>query len=376
MPQRPIMPAAGLTVLLALAAGAGLASDSQEVPGPASETALTAEPTPPGDDPPLTPTTIAPEPPRASNDLTDQQRQLLSCSIPKEDEFLGFEWARRTSYRSVCLASHWADSLFGPDTFDPMEGQVNGYVALTVENRQGGGWDTTPRVRARVKLPQASKKLDLFFDRDKESQTIAGASTALQSEAGTATESSTNQLGIGYRLREGVSDLLNFRIGLRIRSWHPDWFVRSRYAVLLAESEKARWDLEQILFWKESEGFGEATGLEYQRHLGGANLFRWSNSATFSETSQGVRWSTALSILHALSDDRALQGTYGANGETRASESVTNHGPRISYRLQLKQRWLIMELYTGIDHLKDETSLFRRRESYVGIRMEGHFNPP
>lgn len=360
-----------LLLLLGVAAPPGLATATPADAGPAIETGaeMTTPPAPAASpDEPAAP----PLSPEQAEQLRTQN--LISCSIPEEAEFFGFEWARRTSYRSVCLASHWLDGLFGDNPFDPKEGQVNGYFALITEKRQGNGLETTPRVRVRVKLPQASKRFDLFFDRDKESQSIAGESAALHPEA-TPEEASTNQVGVGYLLHKGVDELLNFRLGLRLRDWRPELFVRSTYAAILADSGTGRWNLEQTLFWKKAEGFGETTGLEYQRHLGGPHVFRWGSSATLSELSDGLRWNTTLSVFQALADDRGIQWSYGANGETRRPESVSNHGLRISYRQRLQRRWLVLEIYTGIDRIKDENHPQRESQAYLGARLEAHFNP-
>lgn len=357
-----------LVLVLALDAAAGDAAELLETAPPASgdaaaparesAPAVAAEPSPP-----------AAETPEA------QALRLSSCSLPQEAEFFGFEWARRTSYRSVCLASHWLDGLFGDNPFDPKEGRINGYLALVTEKREDGGWESVPRIRTRVKLPQASKRFDLFFDRDKESQSIASESAALHPEASAPTEENTNQVGIGYLLHQGMTDLLNVRLGLRLRSGKPDLFARSQYATFFAERPKSRWNFEQTLFWRTSEGFGETTALEYERHVGGPNIFRWSNSATYSETSDGFRWNSVFSFFYALKEDRAIQLSYGANGETKQVESVANHGPRVSYRQRLEQRWLVVELYTGIDNFKDETMPIRQEQAYVGARIEAHFSP-
>ena len=318
----------------------------------------------------------APQALSTSAAMNEEHQRLATCSIPEEDEFFGFEWARRAGFRSVCLASHWVDGLFGDNPFDPKEGKINGNVSLEVESRQHRGLEIMPRIRSSVKLPQASKKIDLFFDRDKESQSIGGASSALHSDNKAPTEEATNQLGIGYQVYQGLADLLNFRIGVRLYSWRPELFVRSRYAVTFAESKTDHWNFEQTLFWKKSEGFGETSGLEYQRHLGGPYLFRWQNGATYSETSVGVRWNSSVSIFHALSDENAIQWTYGANGETGEADPMASHGPRVMFRQRLSRRWLVLELYTGIDHVKTALDPVRQSQAYVGAKIEAHFNPP
>lgn len=380
MPQSP---SSSLTVVLnalvfALAVSAATGNAAEPAASAAATVGDAAAPAPetaPAVDVAPAPPAAEAVPPAPAETPEAQELRLSSCSIPQEAEFFGFEWARRTSYRSVCLASHWLDGLFGDNPFDPKEGHINGYFALVTEKREDGGWETVPKIRARVKLPQASERFDLFFDRDRESQSIASESAALHPEATAPAEESTSQVGIGYLLHRGMTDLLNVRLGARIRGGKPDLFARSHYAAFFAESPTSRWNFEQTLFWKTSEGLGETTALEYERHIGGPNIFRWSNSATYSEISDGFRWNSVFSFFHALREDRAIQWSYGANGETGQVESIASHGPRVSYRQRLEQRWLVVEVYTGIDNFKDELMTSRQKQAYVGARIEAHFSP-
>ena len=330
-------------------------------------------------DPTERPAVESAEPERLANaekEEASRRDAVGTCALPVEEEFLGFEWARRFGFRSVCLTAHWVDSLFGDQAFDPKEGRINGSVSWTTERRQGGDWSNSPRLRASVKLPNVSKKVDLFFDRDKESKTIAGESAALHPEGNLRNEENTSQIGIGYQLYKGLADLANIRFGVRVRAWKPEPFASSRYAVSFADNSIDRWNFAQTLFWKRGEGFGETSSLDYERHLGGPLILRWGSSVTLSEITDGLRWSSALSVFHALSADKALQWSYGANGETKAAAPLTNHGPRVSYRQRLKQRWLIFEAYTGIDNLKNDDLTRRVQSSYVGAKIEAHFNTP
>lgn len=305
-----------------------------------------------------------------------RKESITTCQLPEEKGFFGLEWARRTSFRSACLTAHWLDSKFGDGVFDAKEGKINGYVALVTDKREGDSWDLTPRLRISAKLPNVTKKLDVFFDRDKETQTIAGKTTALHPEATTPGEENTNQVGVGYELHKSVTDLLNVRVGARIRSWKPELFAQSRYFVTFANTEVDRWNFTETLFWRRHEGLGETSSLEYERHLGGPFILSWGNGATVSEATDGISWSTVLTLSHALSNDKGLQWSYGASGETKQSEPLANHGPRVTYRQRLKQRWLIFETFIGVDHLKSDASAPRQTQTYFGAKIEAHFNPP
>lgn len=352
-------------------------SDSEPPPAEASgETAPTQPLPPPADSTAKSADDAAMKRVAAETKEANRSAAVTTCSLPEEEEFLGLEWARRTTFRSVCLAAHWVDSLFGEDPFDPKTGRINGHVSITADRRQGGSTEVIPRVRASVKLPNVSRKVDLFFDRDKESQTIVGESDALHPETTKTGEETSSQLGVGYQLHQGLRELMNIRAGIRIRAWKPEPFARSRYDVTFADTGTDRWTFGQTLFWRKGDGFGETSSLDYERHLGGPFILRWGNSATFSEETDGLRWNSGLSVFHAITNDDAMQWSYGGGGETGSVIKLARHGPRVTYRHRMKQRWLVFEAYAGVENIKNDTLPKREARSYVGAKIQASFNPP
>lgn len=318
----------------------------------------------------------ASEIPASNVDATALQQTSASCTLPEVSDLPGLEWARQSSFRSVCLTAHWLDGLFGTEPYDPVAGVITGFLALDLEKRQGENAEVLPRLRTTFALPNVSRKLDLFFDRDKESKTISGESAALHPEGLTKDEASTNQIGIAYKLYRDLNAALDTRVGLRFRDGRPDLFVRASFRTPFADSGTDRWNIDQSLFWTNQDGAGETTLLDYERHLGGPFLLRWRNSASFSQTTDGIRWTSGLAVFHALTDDRAMQWAWGANGESGLAEKLTSHGPRITIRQRLRQRWLVLEAYVGIDHLKSADLPTRTPQNYLGAKIEAWFNPP
>lgn len=297
-------------------------------------------------------------------------------SVPLETELPGLEWARQTSFRSVCRTAHWLDGLFGVEPYDPVAGVITGHLAFDIERREKENAEILPRLRVTVALPNVSRQLGLFFDRDRESKTIAGESAALHPESQVKGEESTSQFGVGYQFLRDLDASVDGRIGLRVREQRLDPFVRGVLKRRFADTGTDRWSFEQTLFWTHLESFGETSQLDYERHLGGPRMMRFSNAATLSERTDGFRWVSTLALFDALNDDRALQWAWGANGETGADERLTSHGPRISLRQRFPSRWLVTEAYVGLDFVKEAPGEDRTRRHYLGFKIEAYFNPP
>lgn len=298
-------------------------------------------------------------------------RWLRECELPLDEEMLGLDWARRKLFTSVCQSARWFDGLFGDDYVKDSE--MEGSLELNYERREGGTQDFTPRFRFRAKLPNINKRLDVFVDREDENKTIVGQSeNAAMTQLGQDRQEST-QLGLGYELRRTLDSLLNFRAGIRLREGKPDAFVRSRYSREFARREDRQWRFTQTIFWRHAEGFGETSALDAEVRLDDRHLLRWQNNATLSQSTDAFRWISALSLYRSLDDNKAVQLSYSANGETGRAERVGNFGPRLSYRQQLNRKWLFGEVYVGLDHPKDSPDVARGRQSYIGVKIEATF---
>lgn len=324
--------------------------------------------------PATTPSSIEKQaaPPTAPAVVEEQAPQWLrDCELPTDQEMLGLDWARRTVFTSVCQSARWFDGLFGDEFVKDSE--MEGSIAFNLERREGGARDLTPRLRFRATLPNISKRLDVFLDREDENKTIVGQSeNPAMAQLGQDRQEST-QLGLGYELRRTINSLLNFRAGIRLREGKPDPFVRSRYNREFARRESSQWRFAQTIFWRNAEGFGETSALDFEVKLDGRHLLRWQNNATLSQDTEAFRWASALSLYRTLGENKAAQLSYSANGETGRAERVGNFGPRLSYRQQLNRKWLFGEIYVGIDYPKDSPEVARGRQSYIGVKIEATF---
>lgn len=298
---------------------------------------------------------------------------LTTCTLDPDEEFIGLDWARRRTFEGVCLSARWLDRLFGDETLDLNKYPIEGYVGFDLEKTRGSSPSLSPKIRLRLRLPNLSNRFDVFFERDDENKTIVGESDSAVTRQLGSGQQNTAQVGLGYEILRGIDSLLSFRAGIRLTNRKPDPFVRSRYNLSFGKSERAEWRVGQSLFWRQVEGFGETTTLDYERRVGGPFIFQWNNSATVSQVTEAFRWGSSVTVLHPLDERRTMLYSYSADGQTGQPDAVSRFGPRVSYRQQMNRRWLFGEVYIGSYRVKGDGIGERKEFPYVGAKIEAHF---
>lgn len=360
----------------ALSAVGSLASDPapaepEAVPPQSPETASAAAPADQAD------AAAASEPagePAVETVALPPAAQPEQCVNPPSD-VSPWGWTRDRLFDLVCGTAFWLDSRFGDDPFDGSEEKIRGYFALQTERREGAPFETKPRFRVRMDLPNLNRRLNLTVERDDERQVVTGQTgeTAPALESAIAARDDATTVSLGYEARRAIDRLLDFRLGIRANQGQPNPYVRSRYRREYARDENSVWRFSQSIFYRHVEGFGETTLLDYEFALSEHWLFRWSNSGTVSQVTDGMAWQTAGDLAHALSPSDSLRLTLAWAGESAAPVRLANYGYRLSYRRLLGRPWLVGELYAGHDFSRSDPAIARDVVAYGGASLEVHF---
>lgn len=298
----------------------------------------------------------------------------LECLAPESDD-TAFGWTRDRLFGMVCQTGRWIDSGFGDEPFGEAAQEISGYFAPTVERREGAGFEVKPRFRVRIKLPNLNRRLNLRVERDAEARVVSGEAAEGERplEQAVAQREDTTTVSLGFEARRALDRLLEFRLGIRASGGKPNPFVRSRYRRDYVQDADATWRFSQSLFYRHIDGFGETTTLDYERFLSDPWLFRWTNSGTVSQLTEGLAWETAGHLWHALGPGHALQFTLGWRGQTAAAVDLQNYGYRFTYRHVLGRPWLIGEIYGGHDFPRTTLAEPRVSQAYIGAKVEIHY---
>lgn len=297
------------------------------------------------------------------------------CELPPEQELLGLDWTRRALFDTVCTAAMWVDGFFGEIRYDEAAPGLRGRVSFGVERREDAGLTTKPRFRVRVPLPNLNKRLSIYLEREDETQSIEGRNVEGQQPVqpiSTTTSQDSTQLGFSYRKLKFLDDFVEFRLGVRAPHGDLDYYARTRWRHAFLRTDATQWRFSETLFWRHSEGWGETTELDFEAKLSDRYFFRWYNSATWSQITEGVSWETGFPLYINFHGVRVVVIEPHLNGQTGQSFAVANYGLRGAYRQTLGRPWLFGEIYAGQDWLKKGDE--RDAEFFTGFILEVVFD--
>lgn len=247
--------------------------------------------------------------------------------------------------QQLCKQVNKIDGFFG--NVNPTE-TARGFLRI----RTGMEWqqldqNTTefqPSIKARVRLPNISRKLHLLIIDDvSEENTIPSTkSSATHHESDT---SSTLGDLLGIPGAEPVD--YDFDIGSKSDDG-PKIFTRARSTFQFWLNERSNLRLSQSLFWLDGLGFGEESRLEYNQALNDTTLFRWITSAEFNEETEGLHINQQLTFFQQLDEKRGLSYSIRLTGDTRPTLTVNEYGVDVLFRRNILKPWFFYEIEPSI----------------------------
>jgi hypothetical protein len=298
------------------------------------------------------------------------------CELPPDRELLGLDWTRRALFDTVCTSAMWVDGFFGDIRYEEAAPGVRGRLSYGIERREDSGVTTKPRFRVRVPLPNLNKRLSIYFEREDEIRTIEGRNEDQQAVEPISTSSAqdSTQVGFAYRKLKLLDEVLEFRLGLRAPQGKVDYYGRVRYRYPFWRTPSTQWLIGETLYWRHSEGWGETTQLDFDARLSDRYLFRWYNSARWSQTTEGVDWRTGFPLYRLLSGGKVVVVEPNLSGQTGNPYAVTSYGLRGAYRQTLGRPWLFGEIYLGEDWIKPGPGQERDSQFFAGFILEIAFD--
>lgn len=294
-------------------------------------------------------------------------------------------WVDRTEeYLSerVCRAAVWFDSFF----MDEREQAENAdrFIRLfnVWEMQDGQLLDWRLRLNARIELPGLQHKFNLIISDEDEkdlTQTISEDAAAFTPSAAAAEETKdadknlgeAHSLALRWNVVQTPDQSFSMRLKFRLSNFPtPALIGRYRYTHGLGQKTLGRFT--QTAFWTEHDGIGETSRIDLERLVADQMLLRWSNSATFSESSRGVDWGTGLSLKHSLSHKHALDYSATIEGITRPNTHITRYRLGVRYRRNIFRPWLFIEAEPAMIWPEDEAGRFHR-DTVFTVRLEAHF---
>ena len=240
------------------------------------------------------------------------------------------------------------------------------YVRLTMDAawNEGGEVGYSGDVRLKVHLPVTQGKLKLLLETDPIEKRDS-LDRRIENTPRAAVDNPDYYAGIQASFGEEVKWQFSSSIGLRIRS-PLDPYVRLR-----AERNYplANWllTLSGTAYWFDSSGTGYDGVIEFNRQLNDKTIGRSTSFARWTADTNYFTMSQVFSVIHSLSERRAVTYLTGVYGISDPAAHATDYLIAARYRQALYKDFLFLELnpelrFRKITEFRDEYTLFVRLE--------------
>ncbi len=286
-----------------------------------------------------------------------------STQIEAEDDHW-IDTSREYLDGSADSLARWIDRFFGVQKEDIESAYSSLRLTFVNDWEEGEGNSEKIRLRGKVHLPRINERLSLIFsDDDSDEET-------LQDDLGELSkEKEETKLSLQYKALADENSRVDFRLGLR-SSLKARAYVRYRYDFPVAKESAYSHRITEKLYFIDGEGFGLESRYELDKTLDTNRLLRWSNRLEFAEETNGVAWSTGLSLNQRLNQHSALSWFVKTHGETRPDYLTTNYGLGVRYRRNFLRPWLFYELEPAYAWLREEPEDDREGTALFTFRLE------
>ncbi len=307
-----------------------------------------------------------------------QQTETGPCKELNYDSRAWLDRTQRTVYRTVCNTALWFDGFFGDVRYDTETGDTYGRLGLSGYQDERDGMDVRLRLRARFALPALSNRGAILLGRGDEKEIVEERTStdfdALPSNFNDLDDEAW-LLGMGFE-QGGMRKGFKFSIGAKLRA-PPEPYVKGSYRRSISLSRRDLARFRQIFFWRDAEGFGSTSHLDFDHLVSDRLMVRWANYGTISEDEEveGLEWGSTLTLFQSLSDRRAFSYRALIRGETKADVRHQNVGFEVRYRRRLMRKWLFVELVSSVTWPREFLIEERQANFGVGIGFEMYFGP-
>lgn len=277
--------------------------------------------------------------------------------------------AQSTLEEKTCQSALWLDGLMVEGEGDlEAARRTHGYVETSSSYSEFFGSDTRIRARVRMELPNWERRLSVYVGRENEQDFVQDRRDKSErlAEFPSLDEGDAWLAGLGYSLPKNDRFQTDVRVGVASLR-HPRAFVQARGLANLYADRRNLFYARSTLFWNTREGFGNTSGLEYNRVLRERLLLRLRQSGTVSQESEGLEWIASTILYRRLEQARGISGEVFVRGRTEAEEPLREYGLRSTLQFPLVRDRLVGELLAGYSWPRTDPALPREGSYQVGF---------
>ena len=195
-------------------------------------------------------------------------------------------------------------------------------------------------------MPRLSKRLSLVFSGDEEENGNFDDLLPGQEE--------DDRIGLQLLERETSKSRLDYTLGWSNGHLRPGIKYRRQAAL----GEKTTFRFTERIQYEHEKNVYSRTNFRISRLLTSNGIMNWSSRLIYGERTQGVEWSTQLSLLnrYKVEDDRPIAVSYfvSAAGVTSPDSYTSVYSAGLVYRRQLVRDYLFMEFEPSANYRKLE----------------------
>lgn len=277
-----------------------------------------------------------------------------------------------TARSSVRAIAHWlaggVDRWFGDQPFE-QGGQVrDAHLSLNLLKRQGETTDVDLRFNARWRLPNLEKKTYLFLGRDDPDELISDQPGALSSP-NRPLAPPADQLRFFAGVGRTLNNHVDVRLGLR-GALKP--YAQARYRTQWALGDRGLAEFRQTLFWSVDDRAGTTSSVSCEHVFSPVLAARWLSSATLTQASRRVGWSSLIGGYRAFGPHELLSVEALVSGRQGSGVKLTDYGAQLRWEQPLHRSWLVGSLVVGHFWPRPDAQGPRRSAWAGGISLRMH----
>ena len=271
------------------------------------------------------------------------------------------------SMRAIVLrVARGVDSWFGDRPFESGGSVTDAAVSTSLIKRPEQGTEFNVRFNARLRLPNLEARTYLFLANDDLHELVTDKPDALSRQESLMPEGNPNPsffAGLGLPVlnnidvRLGVHGLLKPYAQLRYRQpWQLD------AADLLT--------LRETLFWTTEDRLGSTSVVSIEHAVTPSLALRWLNSATYTQHSMQLEWSSGLGAYQSMGPQRLLSVEALASTVTGSGPNSSDVGAQVKWAQALNAHGLLGEVLVGHFWPRTAGSSGRTRAWAVGVTLQ------
>jgi len=279
------------------------------------------------------------------------------CITAQDEQMPWMDRTHERLSRNVCYSAIWFDRFFGDEGAEEIVADRYIRVIGWADWQENAHKDLDIKIRARFDLPHLRKfgqRLALVFSDEDESDVTTIVREQNEEDPNLSPgETKQRTMGLRWQMLSKASSSLSLNTSIHLRfPFKPSFNARYHYTHHFSTVSLLRFS--QNAFWQWEEGLGERTRVDMEHLLTPTSMIRWSNSALYSQESDGLEWVSNLGWYYTTDHKQSTAVDASINGYTAPSSRIDAYRVGFRHRQNFLRSWLFWQIEPYVQWQYDE----------------------